>query len=600
MRIKSIKINNFRSLGGCKNRINVDDKVTTIIGKNESGKTNILKAMDKLNLFANPALGLINKNRFNSDAVSVEMVAEFLPSESKIRSETLFKFTEREVKFEGGLSEFFVANAAIKQGIAYFESKQPQNTTTSTGREYVAALSRIKNMGTMSNSQVNSATIRTQLFNCIVTTEQEEASEKFEAMLNELNNFWQLFPIFYLYNDTALQDKYTQDEVVRELRQSQPNKLAKLFTHLQVIQTDLIAAMQPGDNPVASQKRREISGKFNEQIGKKFAEFYTQEKVNITLKFDTGQLFFEVDSDNMPFKLSERSNGLQWYFKLFVSLLTEGYINRNIVLLIDEPGVHLHINAQSESLKFFEHLCSQNKQVIFTTHSPFMIDAEKLDRIRPVEKVEGVTKIHNKHYSELSDATKRETLSPLLKAIGAKFSNLSPDLAQLNIVTEGITEFYYLKAMMKCLGITKKSEPFIVPCVGVSEENAVASILIGWGCEFKCLIDYDNAGYNESTNLQKLGIESVDIVTVNTKPINKADMQANGETIESLLSTEDIAKLPSGDKTIIAKRFYDLVTSGELKPTKETAENFKRLFIVLGIRGKERKKTQNNQSTFLR
>ena len=80
----------------------------------------------------------------------------------------------------------------------------------------------------------------------------------------------------------------------------------------------------------------------------------------------------------------------------------------------------MHVDAQAELLKLFDDLCQQNKQIIYTTHSPFMLDTDKLWRIRPIEKDEtGITQINNKYYAELRGTSKRETLSPLMHALGA-------------------------------------------------------------------------------------------------------------------------------------------------------------------------------------
>ena len=50
-------------------------------------------------------------------------------------------------------------------------------------------------------------------------------------------------------------------------------------------------------------------------------------------------------------------------------------------------------------------------------------------------------------------SSKRETLTPLLKAIGADIKyNLGPRLDKVNVVTEGITDYMYFTAMLDYLG----------------------------------------------------------------------------------------------------------------------------------------------------
>ena len=55
--------------------------------------------------------------------------------------------------------------------------------------------------------------------------------------------------------------------------------------------------------------------------------------------------------------------------------------HKDAILLLDEPGLHLHPTAQQELIAFFEKLAEKN-QLIYTTHSPFLIDGEHLHRVR--------------------------------------------------------------------------------------------------------------------------------------------------------------------------------------------------------------------------
>ena len=51
MLLKSAKINNFKSIGASNNIIYVEDTTTALIGKNESGKSNVLESIGLLNLW---------------------------------------------------------------------------------------------------------------------------------------------------------------------------------------------------------------------------------------------------------------------------------------------------------------------------------------------------------------------------------------------------------------------------------------------------------------------------------------------------------------------------------------------------------------------
>src|SRR5699024_9921959 len=152
-----------------------------------------------------------------------------------------------------------------------------------------------------------------------------------------------------------------------------------------------------------------------------------------------------------PMKITERSNGLRWYLSLFIDVFANDDKDSPVLFLFDEPGVYLHVNAQKEILALFDDLCNKGHQVIYTTHSPSMIDANNLLNVRVVEKEnDGNTVIYKSSYDQrLSSESKMETLSPLVKAIGADLRfNLGPQFSNQNIITEGITDYMYLHAML--------------------------------------------------------------------------------------------------------------------------------------------------------
>ena len=66
----------------------------------------------------------------------------------------------------------------------------------------------------------------------------------------------------------------------------------------------------------------------------------------------------------------------------------------NSILLLDELGLHVHGTAQQKIVKFLEKLSNQN-QLLYSTHSPFMIDGDHLERVRIVhnDKEDGTAKV---------------------------------------------------------------------------------------------------------------------------------------------------------------------------------------------------------------
>lgn len=53
--------------------------------------------------------------------------------------------------------------------------------------------------------------------------------------------------------------------------------------------------------------------------------------------------------------------------------------HEDAILLLDEPGLSLHPLAQRDLSAFFDGLTKTN-QILYTTHSPFLVDPDRLDR----------------------------------------------------------------------------------------------------------------------------------------------------------------------------------------------------------------------------
>jgi len=87
----------------------------------------------------------------------------------------------------------------------------------------------------------------------------------------------------------------------------------------------------------------------------------------------------------VPF--DQRSKGFIWFFSFMVwfsAIENRLGTNKAVALLLDEPGLSLHALAQKDFLAFIDFL-SHSRQILYTTHSPFMVEGDHLDRVRVVE-----------------------------------------------------------------------------------------------------------------------------------------------------------------------------------------------------------------------
>ena len=258
---------------------------------------------------------------------------------------------------------------------------------------------------------------------------------------------------------------------------------------------------QPTPGQIAADQQRmeeraiKLSSASND-ISEKFSEWWSQRRHKISYQADGDYFRIWIADDRRPdvkIELEARSKGFQWFFSFYLVFLVEsGGGHKDAILLLDEPGLHLHPTAQQELITFFEEL-SETNQLAYTTHSPFLIDGEHLHRVRPV------TEDHTGH-SRITAETwpkDRETIFPLQAAAGyAMIRGLFKH--RKNVLVEGMSDFYYLKALsQQCAKSGRNSLPddiYITPCGGTKHVGHFASMFLGHEVRPVVLLDGDDAG----------------------------------------------------------------------------------------------------------
>jgi hypothetical protein len=83
-------------------------------------------------------------------------------------------------------------------------------------------------------------------------------------------------------------------------------------------------------------------------------------------------------------EFEQRSHGFRRFFSTFCQLSELTRTDDSLVLLLDEPGLNLHARAKQEFLSFLKTELASTHPTIYTAHSPFMIDEERVHRVRMV------------------------------------------------------------------------------------------------------------------------------------------------------------------------------------------------------------------------
>jgi predicted ATP-dependent endonuclease of OLD family len=296
--------------------------------------------------------------------------------------------------------------------------------------------------------------------------------------------------------------------------------------------------------------------------------------------------FYVHDTSNQHH--DQRSRGFLWflsfYLRLAASRASDGVLPN--LLLIDEPGSFLHARAQRDVLSLFEKRLIDRDSVIYSTHSPYLIPADRLYRLKVVIKTaDNGTHIADKlSDSELSSDEFSDTLSPILTAIGIDIREQLKFVGKSNIVVEGLSDYLYLHAWLRLWPDSLPEKASIFPGTGASTTILLSSLFIGWGLDFIVALDNDQEGHETRKQLiRDMGIHPDRIV-----------QQKDGAAIEDLISPSDFNlvlaslnsayKLDTGEKPgkalkrlkiskpIAAKQFAELFSPGKNTPTKATQE----------------------------
>lgn len=289
--------------------------------------------------------------------------------------------------------------------------------------------------------------------------------------------------------------------------QLDPNEITELGTE------DTGNLTQDQINKIADKKKeREILlASAASGFTKSFNEWWKQG--DYTFEFQADGNFFRIwVSDSVRperIELESRSTGLQWFFSFYLVFLVESeQHHQNAILLLDEPGVTLHPLAQKDLFLFFENL-SQNNQMLYTTHSPFMVDSNHLERVRSVyidTKGKTVVSPDLRAAERLRGANQPQSIYPAHAALGLSVSDTL--LVNCNpVLVEGESDQVYLSALKNLLISKGKIAPLkeivFIPTGGIKGIKATSAILSG-ASEIKppVLLDGDKPGVKMATELK--------------------------------------------------------------------------------------------------
>ena len=212
-------------------------------------------------------------------------------------------------------------------------------------------------------------------------------------------------------------------------------------------------------------------------------------------------------------RLGTRSRGFIWFFSFLAWFSQQRKLNKPLILLLDEPGLFLHASAQDDLLRYIEKELRPHHQVIYTTHSPFMVDPTDFSRVRIVRdrSMESDDELPQdqqgtKVFTDVLEADEG-SLFPLQGALGYDIAQtlfIGPNC----LIVEGVSDLLYLPTISGLLmshSRTGLSDAWTITPVGGSDKVTTFVSLLGSQKKLKIatLIDFQKKDQQTVENLYK-------------------------------------------------------------------------------------------------
>lgn len=571
MQAKQFRIQNFRNIDDS-GWISLD-RVTAFVGRNESGKTTLLKALHKFNPATDDPYDPMRefpRDRYVRDfvgtgpkgenwpvcsvafAVCDELktkIVDLLPSDLRPPAEVIAtRYYDGSITFEyePTLADLPLSPESILAGLKAFASgarripapASEQEEATSQTRNALTQWAtqwqeKFKNFTDLRND--SGAKVIASLKADSETKSSPQTADLIEALhksvdpvldaakagsfLPKLDELIEdaLPVLIYFENygvlDSAIYLPRFVDDLQRDSNNARVRTINAMFKHVALNVKEIAdlgtedarverqSGQQPNADTVTKDQRRKEErairlNSASNDISTRFSDWWSQRRHKIRYHADGDYFRIWVADDRRPdveIELEARSKGFQWFFSFYLVFLVESAEgHKDAILLLDEPGMNLHPTAQQELLAFFERLAEKN-QLVYTTHSPFLVDGEHIYRVRPVTE-------DNTGHSRISADTwpkDRETIFPLQAAAGyAMLRGLFQH--KKNVLVEGMSDYYYLHALnqqCRAKGLEALSEDiYITPCGGTKLVGHLAALFLGQDVRPLILLDSDEAG----------------------------------------------------------------------------------------------------------
>ncbi|MFF2347635.1 ATP-dependent endonuclease [Pseudarthrobacter sp. NPDC058119] len=530
MRLVSVHIKRFKSVDDS-GKFDLEPDVTALVGKNESGKTAALQALYRVNPVASgysrkfDALrdyprGDYNEDEADGNIAGLSPVTAIFKLDDGDKEAIAEQFGPKTLRTDVISVSRRYNDDTLFMGVEIDELAMAKHLVTAAGvdeKKYAAGTS-VKVIIDRLQGEAEAA--------AVIELGEKLASMDFSAVVRKFIR--PRIPKFVYFDEWGtIGDDIPINRLLDDEADLTPSERTALSL-LRVAKAD--AGRFTEEN--YTMRKASMEGAANSLTRKLFKYWSQNQDLRITLDVDMrkteidpivsnqGRSIPQYDFDpylkigvfnnrhQVTLDIGQRSRGFLWFFSFLAAFSEYARDKTPKIILLDEPGLSLHATAQADLLRYIEEELAPHHQVIYTTHSPFMIDASHIERCRTVEdrQYEG-TKI-------TADVLRagQETMFPLLAAIGV-------DLAQTlligphQLLVEGPSDLLYLAVMSEAVK-TRTDNPLagldprwsVVPAGGIEKMPAFISLFTGSNLNIAAMIDVAAKGNQRIDDIISKGL----------------------------------------------------------------------------------------------
>ncbi len=480
MKFTKFQVFNYRNIHDS-GLVPVND-ITALVGQNEAGKSNLFEALYRINPFDGSATYNLNEDW------PVDRWAE--KDEKAIVCQAYFKLTEDEIDSLFNAAE--IVQEPVEEGDEDKEtssnSSRPKSLTL-VGTGYYNANPHFwpdgKRNDHLDQKRVNEWAI-SSLPKFVYIRDYEMSGSQME--LDQLQ----------AKKGSVTWDELTPDEQT-------------ILTVLDLSNVDLDEFVRKGATPDGRTTRSFDKRSASQYLSNQFQKLWTQKKVQFDIEIDatTLNIFAQDEVVGMPVRLSRRSTGFRWYvaFAWKFTHASNGQF-ADCILLLEEPGIHLHYTAQRDLLGVFERLKESNT-ILYTTHLASMVDLGFPERIRMVENLEG-----SKATVKAGVVSSQKGPMAVIEMSLGLTGNMSGLLGnRKTLVVEGGDDALVLNKLSGVLRAGGKEflsdSIFIWAAEGASKTPMYAAFAIGHKWQSGVLLDTDKAGHTAKKKIDDLHLSKL-------------------------------------------------------------------------------------------